>query len=157
MRHFVRSIAVIGAAAISASCTLEPPVAPAPDVEDTTFATGLGVDLTKMTKTASGLYYQDLTVGAGVAAVSGNHVTVHYTGFLSNGSTFDTSIGKVPFGFTIGQSEVIKGWDEGVVGIRVGGTRRLVIPASLGYGPVQNGAIPANSVLVFIVQLVSIP
>ena len=157
MRPFARSAIVIVAAAISASCTLEPPVAPAPDVENTTFASGLGVDLTKMTKTASGLYYQDLVAGSGVAAASGNHVTVHYTGFLSNGTTFDTSIGKTPFGFTIGASQVIKGWDEGMVGARVGGTRRLVIPASLGYGPVQNGAIPASSVLIFNIQLISIP
>lgn len=157
MRPFVRSAIVIVAAAMSASCTLEPPVAPAPDIEDTVFASGLGIDLTKMTKTASGLYYQDLTPGGGIAAASGNHVTVHYTGFLSNGTTFDTSIGKTPFGFTIGASQVIKGWDEGMIGVRVGGTRRLIVPPALGYGPVQNGAIPPNSVLVFNVQLISIP
>lgn len=110
-----------------------------------------------MTKTASGLYYQDTPAGVGATAASGSHLTVHYTGYLSNGTSFDTSIGKSPFGFTLGSGAVIKGWDEGLVGMKVGGTRKLVIPPSLGYGAVAQPTIPANSILVFTVQLVSIP
>ncbi|MCX5754741.1 MAG: FKBP-type peptidyl-prolyl cis-trans isomerase [Gemmatimonadetes bacterium] len=139
------------------SCTPEMATAPAVDPAAATYAAALGVNLASMTKTASGLYYQDVPPGTGTAAVSGNHVTVHYTGYLTNGSTFDTSIGKTPFGFTLGQGAVIAGWDEGVVGMKIGGTRKLVIPAALAYGAGSVGSIPANSILVFNVQLISIP
>ena len=157
MRSFARFAVALLAAAGAAACTLEPPLAPAPDIETATFATALGVDLSKMTKTASGLYYQDITAGGGSIAATGNRVTVHYTGYLTNGTVFDTSIGKIPFGFTLGSQEVIKGWDEGMVGARVGGTRRLVIPPALAYGPGSVGQIPPNAILVFNVQLISIP
>ncbi|MBM4194578.1 MAG: FKBP-type peptidyl-prolyl cis-trans isomerase [Gemmatimonadetes bacterium] len=110
-----------------------------------------------MTKTPSGLYYQDVPAGSGTTAVSGNRVTVHYTGFLTSGSTFDSSVGKTPFSFTIGRGEVIAGWDEGIQGMKVGGTRKLVIPPTLGYGAAGAGAIPSNAILVFNVQLLSIP
>lgn len=140
-----------------ASCTPEAPLAPAVPIEEATFATSLGINLTAMTKTSTGLYYQDITAGAGAAAAATSHVTVHYTGYYTNGTTFDTSIGKSAFGFTLGNGEVIKGWDEGLVGMKVGGTRKLVIPPSLGYGSGQYQSIPPNSILIFTVQLVSIP
>ncbi|MDA1081660.1 MAG: FKBP-type peptidyl-prolyl cis-trans isomerase [Gemmatimonadetes bacterium] len=157
MRSITRSASVVLVALACTSCTFESPLAPALDVEHTTFASSLGIDLTTMTKTASGLYYQNVTVGAGAPTAAGNHVTVHYSGYLANGTEFDSSIGKTPFGFTLGAEQVIKGWDEGMLGVRVGGTRKLVIPSELAYGGGSVGAIPPNSVLVFTVQLISIP
>ena len=105
----------------------------------------------------------DLTVGSGADAVKGRTVTVNYTGWLydagkmdSKGSQFDTSIGRGPFSFVLGAGQVIAGWDQGVAGMKVGGTRRLVIPPSLGYGATAVGTIPANSTLVFDVELLSV-
>ncbi len=127
-----------------------------PDTTSTSFAPALGVDLNRMTKTASGLYYEDEIVGAGATAQAGKPVTVHYTGWLANGTKFDSSVDRnKPFGFTPGLGMVIAGWDEGVAGMKVGGTRRLVIPSSLGYGARSVGPIPPNSLLVFTVQLLS--
>lgn len=157
MRFSVRLLAAAIVASTAIACTPEAIVAPAVPPEQTTFATALGVNLANMTKTSTGLYYQDTPAGTGATAVAGNHVTVHYTGYLPNGTTIDTSIGKTAFGFTLGAGSVIKGWDEGMVGMRVGGTRKLVIPAELGYGGAAVGPIPANSVLVFQIQLISIP
>ena len=157
MRSTLRFAAAALAAIALTSCTPEAATAPAQEIATATFASSLGVNLANMTKTASGLYYQDIPAGGGVAAASGNHVTVNYTGYLTNGSTFDTSVGKTPFGFTLGQSQVIAGWDEGVAGMKVGGTRKLVIPSALGYGGSTVGSIPANSILVFNVTLISIP
>lgn len=157
LRHVPRLASSLLVAVLAAACTFEAPTEPAKSVEETTFAASLGINLAAMTKTASGLYYQDVTTGSGATAASGNHVTVHYTGYLANGTVFDTSIGKTPFGFTLGGGQVIKGWDEGMIGARVGGTRKLVIPAELAYGGGSVGSIPPNSVLVFTVQLLSIP
>jgi FKBP-type peptidyl-prolyl cis-trans isomerase FkpA len=142
---------------VAASCTPEAPLAPAVPIEEATFAPSLGINLTAMTKTATGLYYQDTPAGTGAAAAANQHVTVHYTGYFTNGTTFDTSVGKTPFGFTLGTGAVIKGWDEGLVGMKVGGSRKLVIPPSLAYGAGTYGSIPPNSILVFTVQMVSIP
>jgi hypothetical protein len=105
--------------------------------------------------TASGLVYEDLKVGDGATVKSGATVTVNYTGWLKDGTKFDSSIDRgQPSEFTLGQ--VIQGWNEGVVGMKVNGTRLLVIPPSLGYGATANGSIPANSTLIFEVQLVAI-
>lgn len=106
---------------------------------------------------AAGVGIQDLKVGTGAEARAGQRVRVNYTGKLTNGTTFDTSIGRAPFTFTLGGGEVIKGWDQGVAGMKVGGKRRLTIPPELGYGPA--GAppkIPPNSVLVFEVDLLGV-
>lgn len=128
-----------------------------PDVASTTFAPELDIDLSAMTKTASGLYYKDEEVGAGAVAQAGKPVVVHYTGWLSNGTKFDSSVDRDrPFSFTPGVGMVIGGWDEGVPGMKVGGTRKLVIPPSLGYGSRGAGPIPPNSVLVFTVKLISV-
>lgn len=127
-----------------------------PDITSTTFAPALGVDLSNMMQTASGLYFEDETVGTGATAQALKPVTVHYTGWLPNGTKFDSSVDRgQPFAFTPGVGMVISGWDEGVVGMKVGGTRKLVIPPSLGYGSRGIGPIPPNSVLVFTVQLLS--
>ena len=88
----------------------------------------------KVITTPSGLKYVDLKVGEGVEAVAGKTAVVHYTGWLENGTKFDSSVGKAPFTFPVGGSRVIKGWDEGVAGMKVGGKRKLTIPGNLEYG-----------------------
>lgn len=102
------------------------------------------------------LEISDITVGTGATAVTGDFLTVHYSGSLTNGSVFDSSVGKAPYSFRLGAGTVIAGWDQGLVGMRVGGKRRLTIPPSLGYGSQATGSIPANSTLRFDVELLSI-
>ncbi len=110
-----------------------------------------------MITTSSGLQYQDTKIGTGTTAASGDSVTVHYVGTLADGTQFDSSRARnQPFTFTLGTHSVIAGWDEGIVGMKVGGIRKLVIPPSLGYGSQANGAIPANSTLYFEVELLSV-
>jgi FKBP-type peptidyl-prolyl cis-trans isomerase len=124
-----------------------------PNTNVPTKVTGDGV------KTPSGLIYWDIRVGNGEVAKEGSHVRVHYTGWLTNGKKFDSSVdaGK-PFDFTIGNGEVIKGWEEGVAGMRVGGKRQLRIPPDLGYGAegTPGGPIPPNATLIFDVQLLGV-
>src|SRR6266568_69802 len=98
----------------------------------------------------------DLTVGTGTAAATGNVLTVNYTGWIydpskvdKKGLQFDTSIGRTAFTFTLGSGSVIKGWDQGIVGMKVGGIRRLVIPPSLAYGSTRNNSIPPHATFVF--------
>ncbi len=124
----------------------------APNTNAPTKVTGVGV------KTDSGLQYWDIRIGNGDVAKEGSHVRVHYTGWLTTGKKFDSSVdaGK-PFDFTIGNGEVIKGWEEGVAGMKVGGKRQLRIPPALGYG--AEGAppdIPPNATLIFDIKLLGV-
>lgn len=98
----------------------------------------------------------DIVVGTGAEAVVGDTLTVNYTGWLADGTQFDSSYGKQPFIFPLGAGRVIKGWDQGLVGMKVGGKRRLIIPPSLGYGSTGSGPIPGNATLKFEVELLSI-
>jgi FKBP-type peptidyl-prolyl cis-trans isomerase FkpA len=116
-----------------------------------------------ITTTQSGLQYDDVTVGEGAEAKAGQNVTVHYTGYLQNadgskGSKFDSSKDRNdPFEFALGAGMVIRGWDEGVQGMKVGGTRQLIIPADLGYGARgAGGVIPPNATLIFDVELLGV-
>ncbi len=105
----------------------------------------------------SGLVSEDLVVGTGAVAATGDTVTVNYVGKLTDGTQFDSSYDRnQPFTFRIGAGQVIAGWDQGVPGMRVGGKRRLTIPPSLGYGNQQVGPIPPNSTLIFDIELLSI-
>lgn len=106
---------------------------------------------------STNLKTEDITVGNGLEARSGQSITVNYIGTLINGKKFDSSYDrKEPYTFTLGAGEVIKGWDQGVVGMKAGGKRRLTIPPELGYGPSANGSIPANSTLIFEIELLTV-
>lgn len=106
---------------------------------------------------AQGLKLEDVTVGAGDEAQTGQTVAVHYVGKLQDGTVFDSSVARgTPFTFTLGTGQVIKGWDQGVAGMRVGGVRKLEIPPELGYGDRDLGAIPPNSTLFFDVELLGV-
>ena len=122
-------------------------------IEATTFAPSLGVDVSAAgwTKTPTGLWYRTLASAPATAATvaNGQTVSVRYTGWLANGTEFQSST----YTFTLGRGEAIAGWDQGIVGMRTGERRQLVIPPSLGYGSRANGPIPANSVLVFNVEV----
>jgi FKBP-type peptidyl-prolyl cis-trans isomerase len=122
------------------------------------FSAELGVDTTKMTKAPSGLWYTDVTTGQGAEAEPGRTVRVHYTGWLPNGKKFDSSRDRgEPFAFTLGEGQVITGWDEGVKCMKVGGRRKLVLPPSMAYG--EAGAppdIPPSSTLDFDVQVLGV-
>lgn len=109
-------------------------------------------------KNPSGLTYTDLTTGTGPSPTLGKPVKVHYTGWLENGKKFDSSVDRnEPFVFTIGAGEVIPGWDEGVMTMKVGGKRRLIVPANLGYGASgAGGVIPPNATLIFEVELLDV-
>ncbi len=104
------------------------------------------------------LIIEDIIIGDGAEAVQGKDIVVHYTGWLTNGITFDSSHDRAqPFVFTLGAGEVIRGWDEGFAGMKVGGKRKLTIPPEMGYGAnVVGGIIPANSTLIFEVELLQV-
>jgi peptidylprolyl isomerase len=137
-----------------------PPAAAAPAASPAgaiTFAPSLGVDMAAMTKTPSGLAYRDVKAGSGATAAAGKKVSVHYTGWLPDGTKFDSSRDRnQPFDFTLGAGQVIKGWDEGVAGMKIGGRRMLVIPPDLAYGPSGSDPIPPNATLVFDVELLGV-
>jgi peptidylprolyl isomerase len=147
----IRRIMLV-AAALTAMCAV-----PAMAGQDDAAAKTGKAPAAKTVTTASGLKYTDVKVGKGASPVAGKMVKVHYTGTLVNGKKFDSSVGREPFTFTIGVGQVIPGWDEGVMGMKVGGKRKLIIPANLGYGARGAGAdIPPNATLLFDVELIDV-
>ena len=118
----------------------------------------LFVGCSKENNMSGELVIEDLVVGEGAEAKQYDIVNVNYTGTLTNGNVFDSSLnrGRSPFRFTVGAGQVIKGWDDGLIGMKVGGKRKLTIPPSMGYGNRNMGAIPANSTLIFEIDLLSI-
>ena len=153
------SLLLAGAAALAlavlpASGSQKDNAAPAKDAEKKSDS--------KMTKTSSGLQYEDTVVGTGASPKNGQTCVMHYTGWLwengAKGAKFDSSVDRgKPFEFLIGQGQVIKGWDEGVATMKVGGKRTLLIPATLGYGARgAGGVIPPNATLLFEVELLGV-
>ncbi len=116
------------------------------------------VSMNEPQSTPSGLKYVDMVVGTGASPTTGKNVTVHYSGYLTDGKKFDSSVDRnKPFSFAIGVGQVIKGWDEGVASMKVGGKRKLIIPSALGYGSRGAGAaIPPNAELIFDVELLGV-
>ena len=151
--HF-RLLTTLLALAVSSGCSDKSPTAVS--IEQTTFAPSLGVDLAASTKLPSGLYYRDITAGTGTTLAAGQTVGMRYTGSFANGDVFDSNPAPKPvFSFQLGAGQVIKGWDQGLPGMKVGGRRQLIIPPELAYGPNDYGPIPGNSVLVFTVDALS--
>ena len=143
------AIILVTAVAVAQTAAAKPKT---PNTNAPTKVTGDGV------KTDSGLQYWEIRVGPGEVAKEGSHVRVHYTGWLTTGKKFDSSVdaGK-PFDFTIGNGEVIKGWEEGVAGMKVGGKRQLRIPPELAYGAAGSPpTIPPNATLIFDIQLLGV-
>jgi FKBP-type peptidyl-prolyl cis-trans isomerase len=121
------------------------------------FAASLNINLAQMTRTPSGLYLQDLRIGEGRAAAAGDSVRVHYTGWLPDGTVFDNSYERsMPITFMLGVGLVIPGWDEGLIGMRPGGRRLLVIRPELAYGRRGKGPIPPLATLVFAVEMLRV-
>jgi FKBP-type peptidyl-prolyl cis-trans isomerase len=157
MTKYVVAIAIIlaltGVFVLAQTATAKKAADARPNTNAPTKVTGDGV------KAPSGLTYWDIRVGTGEVAKEGSRVRVHYTGWLTNGKKFDSSVDAgQPFDFRIGNGEVIKGWEEGVAGMRVGGKRQLRIPPGLGYGAegTPGGPIPPNATLIFDVQLLGV-
>ena len=142
---FLTLLTSIGLAACSSTPKEEPSISPTP-----TAAVKGAVMVKELVK-------EDIKVGEGEEASAGAKVTVHYTGTLTNGIKFDSSVDRgVPFEFNLGAGEVIQGWDEGVAGMKVGGSRKLTIPPEMAYGNRDMGTIKPNSVLIFEVELLKV-
>lgn len=145
-------IPALATVALTAACgkdeALDVPSNPAVEV----YAASVGVNIASMTKKSDALYVQDLVVGTGAEVVAGKTITVKYSGWLINGTPFDS--GTLP-NLVIGTGRVITGWDLGIPGMKVGGKRKLVIGSALGYGRTGSGPIPANATMVFDVEVLS--
>jgi FKBP-type peptidyl-prolyl cis-trans isomerase len=149
MNRLILGLAIVGLALLAGAQTAT--MAKKPATSGPTKVTGAP------TKTASGLEYWDIKVGTGAVAKSGQHVKVHYTGWLTNGKKFDSSVGGRPFEFMLGAGQAIKGWDEGIAGMKVGGKRQLRIPPDLAYGPAGHPPqIPPSATLIFDTELLEV-
>ena len=149
--HSIRQTRILMALTLTlgaASCGSDSSGPDDPDIATTTFAPSLGVDLSARTVTGTGLYWRDLTVGSGTTATIGRQVGVIYTGWLVNGTQFDSNVGRALLSFRVGLGEVVPGFDEGVRGMAVGGERQLIIPPSLGYGRGGRGPVSPKTIFV---------
>ena len=162
MKKAMPMFLALAAFAVSQAQTTQAPGAPATGTAHKAGATHKAAtshtaSAAKTVTTPSGLKYVDLLVGKGPTPKDGDTVLVHYTGRFTNGKVFDTSRGKPPFHFVLGRGQVIKGWDEGVASMHVGGKRKLIVPPALAYGAQGiTDLIPPNSTLVFHVELLEI-
>jgi FKBP-type peptidyl-prolyl cis-trans isomerase len=166
MSRSLSFVPAVLALAVAAACSGSAPAAagrpaapPAPKSVPmaSTYAPELRVDLGAMTKTSTGLMYRDLTPGDGDLVKNLNTVTLHYTGYLPNGNTFDKNQEPdQPLEFKLGQRRTITGWEEGLIGMRVGSRRQLIVPPSLGYGAAGNGKVPPDATLVFVIDLLRV-
>jgi FKBP-type peptidyl-prolyl cis-trans isomerase FkpA len=121
------------------------------------FTPALQVDLGAMERTARGVYFRDLAIGEGPEARRGHRVRVHFAGFLPDGTQIDALAPPAqPMAFELGKGDVIPGWEAGIVGMREGGQRQLVVPPAQGYGSRGRGRVPPNATLVFVIKLVSV-
>ena len=154
MQRFASVLSFFAMLSVASGCgnTNKPNTTASPSTSSPMKVTG------QPTSTSSGLQYWDIFVGTGPTAAPGNMVKVHYTGFLTSGEKFDSSRDRgEPFSFPLGAGQVIKGWDEGVAGMKVGGQRQLRIPPALGYGASgAGGVIPPNATLIFDVELLEV-
>jgi FKBP-type peptidyl-prolyl cis-trans isomerase len=156
MSRRTRLIAAILTAALTACASGGGAAYAARTTESIPFASTLDVHLDKMTKTSTGLYYRDIEVGTGTVIKPLMEIKVYYNGWLTNGVKFDsTSVNQPPLTIPIGRGRVIKGWDEGIMGMRVGGRRQLIVPPELAYGSNRAGMIPPDATLVFEVRVLS--
>jgi hypothetical protein len=128
----------------------------APDLSDVAFAPELAIDLGDFELRPSGLYVQDVVVGSGPVARRTSRVWVRYVGRLADGTVFDGNLGGQPYAARLGGSEVIRGWNEGITGMRRGGIRRLVVPPHLGYGSRGRGDVPPRATMIFDLELVDV-
>lgn len=159
------AFAVVPALVLGSACTrgdrpdsgAAEALTPAEISMDMEFADELGIDLDAMTRLPSGLYIEDVEEGSGLGARDGHVLTVRYTGRLTTGEIFDENSSSEGFSFQLGRQQVIRGWEQGIQGMRIGGKRRLVIPPSLAYGQRGfPGSIPPSATLVFDVELLDI-
>lgn len=153
---------LLAGVALLTACGEAPPprAAVSGDPEQLTFAPSLKITLDSTERRPSGLYVHDLVVGTGAVADSMSTAEVHYTGWLADGTKFESSrdAGGTSYRFTVGIGQVIGAWDEGVRGMRVGGKRRLIVPPRLGYGDIGSPpAIPRMATLIFEVELIGLP
>jgi peptidylprolyl isomerase len=151
MRRLCCGLMMVMLAACGAAAAEEAPsVAP----ETLAFAPALNVDLAAMQRLDGGLYVRDVRVGGGRSVSRGDDVSVRYATWLPNGTLLDANVAPAAAReFRLGERQVIRGWDQGIVGMRVGGQRQLIVPAALGYGNRQVGNIPPNATLVFLVEV----
>ena len=159
MHKIFLALTLLSSSILLLGCTAENQnVSQQDTAQETTNSQTQETTMGETTITDSGLQMVDTVVGEGMIATAGNKVSVHYTGTLEDGTKFDSSVDRgVPFEFNLGAGQVIKGWDEGVAGMKVGGKRTLTIPADLGYGAAgAGGVIPPNATLIFDVELLEV-
>jgi len=158
MRRTALRTALMGSLILGA-CSEKPAPAAAPAspvaIESATFAPALGVDLATSSKAPSGLYYRDLVTGTGAVVAKGQMLSMRYTGWLPDGTRFDGNEPDGALPFVLGAAGIIDGWNLGILGMRVGGRRQLIIPSALGYGASGNGPVPPNAIMVFNVEVLS--
>jgi FKBP-type peptidyl-prolyl cis-trans isomerase len=147
---------LVVAACAGAGATAEAGALPPADPAELEYAPELRIDLATFRETSSGLYLQDVTEGEGPVARRGSLVWIRYVGRLPDGTIFDGNLGGDPFNTRLGGTEVIRGWNEGIPGMRRGGIRRLVVPPHLGYGSRRQGDVPPGATLIFDLELVDI-